>query len=71
MKGKPWVIRHGKWWMVQWHFGGWISFGIHIDPIKRRTGRSGIRYGPYMDVHILWMILSIGFNPYYSTDGSD
>jgi len=66
-----WHIIYGSWWMIQWCFDGWVSFGIHIDFKKRRTGKSGIRYSPYMDVHLLFFIFSVGVNPYFSTGGSD
>ncbi len=51
--------------MVQACWDGWISLGIHIDWRSRRTA-SGQRYGPYVDMHLLCVIVSIGVNPVYS-----
>ena len=57
--------------MLQWCWSGWFSFGIHLDFKRRKTGKSGIPYGPYLDLHFLFLIISIGYNPYYSLDGAD
>jgi len=67
----PWHIKYGRWWMIQWNFSGWFSFGVHLDFKRRHTGKTGIPYGPYLDLHLFCFIFSIGNNPYYSTDGSD
>lgn len=61
-----WNIKHGNWWMIQWSFDRWISFGIHIDSKKRKNHSKELYYGPYMDIHFLWFIISIGNNPCYS-----
>jgi len=66
-----WNIIYGKWWMIQWQFAGWISFGIHIEPRMLKTGKSGIPYGRYIDIHFFCFIVSFGANPYYSTGGAD
>jgi len=66
-----WHIIYGKWWMVQWQLVGWFGLGIHIEPRKLKTGKSQIRYGPYIDIHFFCFIFSLGYNPYYSTGGSD
>jgi hypothetical protein len=52
-----WEIRHGRWWMLQWSINGWLSLGIHVDFRKRST------YGPYVDLHLGWVIVSVGRNP--------
>ena len=62
-----WRCRFGTWWMVQIVFDGWISLGIHID-FKHRRDVWGNTYGPYMDLHLGKMILSIGWHPYLSSD---
>jgi len=45
----------GSWWAVQLYLNYYISLGIHVD--FRR---------PYVDVHIGWLILSFGREPYRS-----
>ena len=62
-----WNIRYGKYWMVQWCFGGWLSFGFHIDFTRRIASTTGEAYGPYIDLHIGPAIFSFGYRPYYST----
>jgi hypothetical protein len=56
-----------KFFMFRSCFDWWFSFGIHIDFKKRKTGRDKIPYGPYLEIHFLWFILSIGYQPYYGT----
>ena len=62
-----WGIRYGKWWAVQWVFDGWISLGIHID-FKHRRRSDAITFGPYIDLHLIKFIVSLGWNPAHSTD---
>lgn len=62
-----WNIRYGEWWMIQWQFAGWISFGIHIDPLSRKVAAgpfAGKTYGPYIDIHLGCFIFSFGVRPY-------
>ena len=66
-----WYVKHGQYWCIQWCRDWWLSFGIHIDFKKRKTGKQKIRYGPYFDIHVFCFIISIGINPYYSLDGAD
>lgn len=54
--------------MVQWCLGGWLSLGIHIDFKTRYTGIPPVAYGPYVDLHLIVAILSLGRNPRYSGD---
>lgn len=61
-----WHLHTGTWWMVQWCFDGWISFGIHIDFRTRTAAKAGIKYGPYVDLHLGCLIVSVGRNPKYS-----
>jgi hypothetical protein len=63
-----WNLRHGRWWMVQWAFDGWLSFGIHIDFRTRVNSLCECRYGPYVDLHLGCCIVSIGRNPVYTGD---
>lgn len=62
-----WHLKHGSWWMVQWAFDGWVSLGIHLDWRRRVTGK-GVRYGPYVDFHLVVAIVSFGVNPAYAGD---
>lgn len=61
-----WHLWHGNWWMVQASLAGWFSLGIHIEP-RRRTSPNG-GYGPYVDLHLGVVILSLGRNPVWSGD---
>ena len=54
--------------MVQWRWPpSWISFGVHIDFARRFVPRAVQYYGPYVDLHFLCFIFSVGRNPYYSS----
>lgn len=66
---RGWNIRYGVIWMIQWQLNGWLSCGVHIDPVSRRVagGRfAGLRYGPYIDLHLGIVIVSLGWRPYLS-----
>lgn len=56
-----WAIRYGRWWMVQVALDGTVSLGIHIDPLRRRA--IDATYGPYLDMHVGPVVLSIGNRP--------
>jgi hypothetical protein len=56
-----WGIRYGGWWMVQWAFDRTLSLGLHLDPC-RRLGDHG-PYGPYLDLHLGLLVLSLGYHP--------
>jgi hypothetical protein len=62
-----WKIKHGRYWMLYWCWDKWFSFGIHIDFKRRETGKDKIPYGPYLEIHFLWFIFSLGYQPYYGT----
>ena len=66
MAGGVWYMKSGKCWMIQWCWDGWISFGMHVDLKKRFASDTNIQYAPYMDIHFLWFIFSVGVNPKYS-----
>lgn len=56
-----WYVYYGSWWALQFLWPpDWFSLGIHLD--LRRRGR----YGPYVDLHIGFWILSLGFHPIYA-----
>lgn len=60
-----WHIKYGSWWMVQWCLDGWFSLGFHID-LKSRKDNLDRKYGPYIDLHLGFIIISFGVNPAYS-----
>ena len=66
-KLEKWHCRYGNWWMVQIVFDGWVSIGIHID-YKHRKDTWGRTFGPYVDLHLGKIILSLGWHPYLATD---
>lgn len=61
-----WGIRYGRWWAIQWVLDGWLSLGLHLD-LRRRAHPAG-SYGPYLDLHLGVVTLSVGNNPAYSGD---
>jgi hypothetical protein len=66
-----WNMKWSRWWMIQWDFSGWVSFGIHIDFRRRTHARTGIKYGPYVDIHLPGVILSFGPDCYWATGHDD
>lgn len=56
-----WGVRHGAWWMVQWSLDGTLSLGVHIDPLRRQSADG--QYGPYADLHVGPLVISIGYHP--------
>jgi len=62
-----WNLKYGSWWMLYWSLDYMVSFGFHIDFKRRKTGRDKKPYGPYIDIHFLWFILSFGYHPHLGT----
>jgi hypothetical protein len=62
-----WGVRYGRWWMIQWVLDGWFSLGVHVD-LKHRSRNDGLTFGPYIDLHLGVVVVSVGNNPAYSTD---
>jgi hypothetical protein len=60
-----WGYRYGKWWSIQWSLDRVFSLGFHFD-MRRRITNSGEKYGPYLDIHLPCLIISLGVNPIYS-----
>ena len=60
-----WHLKHGSWWMVQWSVDGWVSLGVHLD-CRHRYRADGQCYGPYVDVHLGCVIISLGHHPQFS-----
>jgi len=61
-----WHLYYGRWWMIQWCFDWWFSLGIHVDFRTRVRSTDLKKYGPYIDFHLGFIIISIGRNPVYS-----
>lgn len=59
-----WGLRYGSWWAVQWSTDS-LGLGIHVEPRIRRTN-AGVRYGPYVDLHLPMLVISFGRNPIYA-----
>lgn len=47
----------GSWWAVQFYRAGYVSLGVHVD-LRR----------PYIDLHVLWLIASVGRNPGFTDE---
>lgn len=62
-----WGIRYGRWWAVQWVLDGWFSLGVHID-LRHRRDSQGRSFGPYLDLHLGVVVVSIGWQPTLSGD---
>ena len=60
-----WKIKEGSWWAIQWAWDGWFNFppGVHWDFKRRTNSTTGESYGPYVELHCLWFIVSVGRNP--------
>ena len=52
--------------MIQWQFDWWFSLGFHLDLRQRWSAIHQIHYGPYLDLHLGFFIISIGYHPVYS-----
>ena len=62
-----WHTKYNKFFALHWQFDYWLSFGFHIDFKQRINAAKKVKFGPYLDVHFLFFILSVGYNPIYST----
>lgn len=62
-----WYLRHGRWWAFQsGSCIGPVNLGVHADFRSRVRARDGMRYGPYLDVHLPFCVVSLGRNPAYA-----
>ena len=43
----------GPCWAIQLYMNRYVSLGLHVDFAR-----------PYVDLHVLWLIVSIGREPY-------
>jgi hypothetical protein len=62
-----WGCRYGPLWAVQWVIGPWLSLGVHLD-LSQHVDSRGRSFGPYLDLHLLVVVVSLGRNPIYSGD---
>lgn len=51
---------------MQWDLWCFLSFGVHVEVRWWMHTNSGIPYGPYADIHLPCLIVSVGRNPIYS-----
>lgn len=59
-------MRWGAWWAVQTARSiGPVNFGAHVE-LRARATNAGVRYGPYLDVHLPFAVVSVGRNPIYA-----
>jgi len=47
--------------MIQWSLDGTFSLGIHVDPLTRQAAEGS--YGPYIDLHLGPVVISLGNRP--------
>lgn len=59
--GPGWGVAWGRRWAIQWATDGTLSLGLHLDPRRRRAPAGN--YGPYIDLHLGPLVLSLGNNP--------
>jgi len=57
-------VRYGSWWAAQWGRER-LELGVHVEP-RRRVTNTGVRYGPYLDLHLPGVTVSVGVNPIYA-----
>jgi hypothetical protein len=55
----PWYLAWGSWWSVVFALDRTFSFGVHVEP-RRLHNR-----GPYVDVHLPALCVSLGRWPVY------
>jgi len=58
-------MRYGRFWAVQYGRERLLEIGMHFEPRGRSTN-SGIRFGPYLDLHLPGVTISLGRNPIYA-----
>jgi hypothetical protein len=60
------MMRWGAWWAVQTAASiGPFSLGVHVE-LRARHTNAGVRYGPYLDLHLPFCVVSVGRNPIYA-----
>jgi hypothetical protein len=60
------MMRWGRWWAIQAAGSiGPVNLGIHGE-LRVRSTNAGTRYGPYLDVHLPFCVVSVGRNPIYA-----
>jgi hypothetical protein len=61
MISRRWGILHGSFWLFQYALDGTLSLGVHVDPVRRVSDTGP--YGPYLDLHFAFCVLSVGYHP--------
>jgi len=56
-------MRYGSWWAIQRNSG--LSLGVHLE-VRSHVSGVGVRYGPYVDLHVIQWVVSVGVNPIYA-----
>lgn len=44
---------------------GPLNLGVHVE-LRRRVTAAGVHYGPYIDLHLPFCVISAGRNPIYA-----
>lgn len=58
-------MRWGRWWAIQWGWGRLLELGVHVEP-RRCRNNAGLSFGPYIDLHLPGVTVSIGNRPIYA-----
>lgn len=58
-------IKFGSWWAIQYDGNRPIALGFHVE-LRRMPARPNMTYGPYIDIHVPYLIISIGRHPIYT-----
>jgi hypothetical protein len=58
-------VRFGSWWALQWGRDRLLEFGLHVETRQRLTN-TGVRFGPYIDLHLPFVTVSLGRNPIHA-----
>lgn len=64
---KRWYAWWGPEWAIQIDFARPFAFGFHVEPRTQRTAE-GVTFGPYADLHLPFVVLSVGRNPIHAGD---
>lgn len=61
-----WRLWYGRFWQVQIVLDWWLSFGVHVDLRHRRGDHH--TFGPYVDLFLGVVTISLGWQPVYAGD---
>lgn len=65
VRGTGWLLAWGRWWSVYAALDHTFSLGVHIEPRRRAHAVAG-SYGPYLDIHLPMLCISVGNRPVYA-----